>query len=74
MFILGTNKGGLELNDARTSINNAHTMSFKYPKDNSNFLSELITSYCAVSFIEGTRKIVTRDLISIKIWDMCNNR
>jgi serine/threonine-protein phosphatase 2A regulatory subunit B len=24
-------------------------------------------------FLEGTRKIVTRDLISVKIWDMCNN-
>lgn len=25
-------------------------------------------------FVPGTRKIVTRDLISIKIWDMCNDK
>jgi serine/threonine-protein phosphatase 2A regulatory subunit B len=25
-------------------------------------------------FMAGTRKIVTRDLISIKIWDMCNDK
>lgn len=25
-------------------------------------------------FLAGTRKIVTRDLTSIKIWDMCNDQ
>jgi serine/threonine-protein phosphatase 2A regulatory subunit B len=25
-------------------------------------------------FLAGTRNIVTRDLISIKIWDMCNDQ
>jgi serine/threonine-protein phosphatase 2A regulatory subunit B len=74
LFIFGTNKGILGLNDLRTSINTSNTILFKHEVDQSHFLSEIINKYCDVSFIDGTRKIITRDLISIKIWDICNNK
>lgn len=74
MFIFGTNKGLLGFNDTRTSITNSNTILFKSEKDGNNFLSEIINKYCSVMFLGGSRKIVTRDLISIKIWDMSNNK
>jgi hypothetical protein len=74
LFIYGTNKGLLGLNDLRTSITNCNSISFQSKHDDSNFLSEIINKYSAVLFVEGTRQIITRDLLSLKIWDMGNNK
>ena len=72
--VLGTNKGKLNLIDSRISFTDPTIMDFKCARDNKNFLSEIINQYSAVNFFDEDRKIVTRDLISVKIWDTRNNR
>ena len=72
--VLGTNKGKLNLIDSRISFSDPTIMDFKCARDHKNFLSEIINHYSAVNFFDEDRKIVTRDLISVKIWDTRNNR
>ncbi|CAM6000069.1 unnamed protein product [Sphagnum balticum] len=74
IFIFGTNKGVLGLNDIRTSVANSNTVSFNHKSQDNNFLSEIINKYSSVVFLEGNRQIITRDLISLKVWDICNNK
>jgi serine/threonine-protein phosphatase 2A regulatory subunit B len=72
--VLGTNKGRLSVADSRTSFTNPTVMEFNNVRDSSNFLSEIINQYSSVLFLDDSRSIVTRDLISVKIWDMRSAR
>jgi len=72
--VLGTNKGRLNVVDSRISFADPNVLDFKCVRDSKNFLSEIINQYSSIKFFEDDKKIVARDLISVKIWDMRNNR
>lgn len=74
LFAFGTNRGQLSIVDSRVSISSPNTLSFACEKVENHFASEIIKQYTSTCFLNDSKKIVTRDLISVKVWDMCNNR
>ena len=76
LFIYGTNKGNLKLCDLRVSSNSDSTATnFKnqYPGQK-NFLTDFLTSYSSADFSKQGKYIVSRDYLSIKVWDICNSK
>lgn len=74
LFLYGTNKGTLKLCDLRISSNadtTAANFKNEYPGQK-NFLSDFLCSYCGGDFAKQGRYIVSRDFLSLKIWDVCN--
>jgi serine/threonine-protein phosphatase 2A regulatory subunit B len=78
LFLFGTNKGTLKMCDLRLSalIDNT-AVSFKTeavgnaPK---NFFTEMISSYSSATFIKSGKYIISRDFLSVKVWDICNSK
>ena len=74
LFLYGTNKGTLKLCDLRISSSAdtaADQVKNEYPGQK-NFLSDFLCSYCGGDFAKQGRYIVSRDFLSLKIWDVCN--
>ncbi|XP_009645308.1 serine/threonine-protein phosphatase 2A 55 kDa regulatory subunit B beta isoform [Egretta garzetta] len=69
------NKGGdiVDINDMRTSaLCDRHAKFFEEPEDPSNrsFFSEIISSISDVKFSHSGRYIMTRDYLTVKVWDL----
>ena len=46
-------------------------LSFKYENTaNKNFFTEMISSYSSVAFMQNARHLITRDYLTVKIWDL----
>lgn len=76
LFIFGTNKGNLKLCDLRISSNSDTTATNfrnQYPGQK-NFLTDFLTSYSSVDFCRQGKYLVTRDFLSVKVWDVCNSK
>lgn len=76
LLIYGTNKGTLKLCDLRTSSNSdtsATNFKNQYPGQK-NFLTEFLTSYCSADFCKQGKYIVSRDYLTVKVWDVCNSK
>ncbi|KFP10100.1 Serine/threonine-protein phosphatase 2A 55 kDa regulatory subunit B beta isoform, partial [Egretta garzetta] len=68
------NKGDIvDINDMRTSaLCDRHAKFFEEPEDPSNrsFFSEIISSISDVKFSHSGRYIMTRDYLTVKVWDL----
>ena len=76
LFMYGTNKGTLKLCDLRIgSCAEANSLNFKSEyAGNKNFLASMLSSYSSADFTKQGKYIVSRDYLSVKLWDVCNNK
>lgn len=74
IFTYGTNKGTLKMVDMRVSANCDNTaLNFKYEQPaKKNFFTEMISSYSSVDFTKNGKYILSRDYLTVKVWDICN--
>lgn len=74
LFTYGTNKGTLKLCDMRVSaLTDSTAISFKNEiSGQKNFLTEMISCYSSGDFSRNTKYLITRDFLTVKIWDICN--
>jgi serine/threonine-protein phosphatase 2A regulatory subunit B len=75
MFVYGTNKGSLRLGDLRSRANCDSAVDFKIEaptNSKNNFFTEMISSYSSATFTPNSRYIVSRDYLTVKIWDLAN--
>jgi serine/threonine-protein phosphatase 2A regulatory subunit B len=76
LFVFGTNKGSLKLGDLRQSskVDNS-ALNFKVEaSQQKNYIYEMISSYSSADFIKGGQYLVSRDFLTVKIWDICNTK
>ncbi|XP_053500523.1 serine/threonine-protein phosphatase 2A 55 kDa regulatory subunit B alpha isoform-like isoform X1 [Ictalurus furcatus] len=72
-FVYSSSKGTIRMCDMRASaLCDKHSKLFEEPEDPSNrsFFSEIISSISDVKFSHSGRYMMTRDYLSIKIWDL----
>ncbi|XP_036900887.1 serine/threonine-protein phosphatase 2A 55 kDa regulatory subunit B beta isoform isoform X4 [Sturnira hondurensis] len=72
-FVYSSSKGTIRLCDMRVSaLCDRHTKFFEEPEDPSNrsFFSEIISSISDVKFSHSGRYIMTRDYLTVKVWDL----
>jgi serine/threonine-protein phosphatase 2A regulatory subunit B len=76
MLAYGTNKKTLKIHDMRASSREVEAgVSFKYEeKENKNFFTDLVSSYTSVEFLKNGKYIAARDFLTVKVWDVCNNK
>jgi len=73
MFVYSSSKGTIRLCDMRAAaLCDKHSKLFDEPEDptNRSFFSEIISSISDVKFSYSGRYMVSRDYLSIKIWDL----
>uniref|UniRef100_A0A6I8RMT8 Serine/threonine-protein phosphatase 2A 55 kDa regulatory subunit B n=1 Tax=Xenopus tropicalis TaxID=8364 RepID=A0A6I8RMT8_XENTR len=72
-FVYSSSKGTIRLCDMRSSaLCDRHSKLFEEPEDPSNrsFFSEIISSISDVKFNHSGRYIMTRDYLTVKVWDL----
>ncbi|MBN3301968.1 2ABG phosphatase, partial [Amia calva] len=73
LFVYSSSKGTLRLCDMRASaLCDKHSKLFEEPEDpnNRSFFSEIISSISDVKFSHSGRYLLTRDYLTVKVWDL----
>ncbi|KAL2097684.1 hypothetical protein ACEWY4_006891 [Coilia grayii] len=73
LFVYSSSKGTLRLCDMRASaLCDRHSKIFEEPEDpgNRSFFSEIISSVSDVKFSHSGRYLLTRDYLTVKVWDL----
>ncbi|XP_053314236.1 protein phosphatase 2, regulatory subunit B, gamma isoform X1 [Spea bombifrons] len=73
LFVYSSSKGSLRLCDMRASaLCDKHCKLYEEPEDPSNrsFFSEIISSVSDVKFSHSGRYMLTRDYLTVKVWDL----
>jgi serine/threonine-protein phosphatase 2A regulatory subunit B len=73
VFVYSSSKGTVRLCDMRAAaLCDKHSKLYEEPEDPSNrsFFSELISSIADVKFSNSGRYMLTRDYLSMKVWDL----
>nr|XP_033805604.1 protein phosphatase 2, regulatory subunit B, gamma isoform X1 [Geotrypetes seraphini]XP_033805612.1 protein phosphatase 2, regulatory subunit B, gamma isoform X1 [Geotrypetes seraphini] len=73
LFVYSSSKGSLRLCDMRASaLCDKHCKLFEEPEDPSNrsFFSEIISSVSDIKFSHSGRYMLTRDYLTVKVWDL----
>nr|XP_019583832.1 PREDICTED: serine/threonine-protein phosphatase 2A 55 kDa regulatory subunit B delta isoform isoform X3 [Rhinolophus sinicus] len=73
VFVYSSSKGTIRLCDMRASaLCDRHSKFFEEPEDPSSrsFFSEIISSISDVKFSHSGRYMMTRDYLSVKVWDL----
>jgi len=72
-FVYSSSKGTIRLCDMRAqALCDQHAKLLEEPEDptNRNFFSEIISSISDVKFSHNGRYLMTRDYLSVKVWDL----
>lgn len=72
-FIYSSSKGTIRLCDMREkALCDQHSKSFEEPEDpaNKSFFSEIIASISDIKFSHSGRYILSRDYLTVKVWDV----
>ncbi|XP_076472056.1 serine/threonine-protein phosphatase 2A 55 kDa regulatory subunit B beta isoform-like isoform X1 [Babylonia areolata] len=72
-FVYSSSKGTIRLCDMRDqALCDTHAKMFEEPEDptNRSFFSEIISSISDVKFCHNGRYMMTRDYLSVKVWDL----
>ena len=72
-FVYSSSKGTIRLCDMRSAaLCDKHSKLFEEPEDptNRSFFSEIISSISDVKFSHSGRYLISRDYLSVKVWDM----
>ena len=77
IFAFGTSKASLKLGDLRISGTKLYkialcdsALSFKYEVPKKNFFTDLTSPYSSIAFMPNARQLITRDYLTVKIWDL----
>ncbi|MEE6462549.1 hypothetical protein FKM82_001632, partial [Ascaphus truei] len=73
LFVYSSSKGSLRLCDMRASaLCDKHCKLYEEPEDPSNrsFFSEIISSVSDVKFSHSGRYMLTRDYLTVRVWDL----
>lgn len=73
LFVYSSSKGTIRLCDMRSSaLCDRHAKQFEEPEDptNKSFFSEIISSISDVKLSNSGRYMISRDYLSIKVWDL----
>ncbi|XP_012943967.1 serine/threonine-protein phosphatase 2A 55 kDa regulatory subunit B alpha isoform [Aplysia californica] len=73
MFVYSSSKGSIRLCDMREqALCDKHAKLFEEPEDPTtrSFFSEIISSISDVKFSHSGRYMITRDYLSVKVWDL----
>lgn len=73
VFVYSSSKGTIRLCDMRAAaLCDQHAKLFEEPEDptNRSFFSEIISSISDVKFSNNGRYIISRDYLSVKVWDL----
>ncbi|XP_024907604.1 protein phosphatase 2, regulatory subunit B, gamma [Pteropus alecto] len=73
LFVYSSSKGSLRLCDMRAAaLCDKHAKLFEEPEDPSNrsFFSEITSSVSDVKFSHSGRYMLTRDYLTVKVWDL----
>lgn len=73
LFVYSSSKGTIRLCDMRSqALCDKHAKMFEEPEDpaNRSFFSEIISSISDVKFSHNGRYLLTRDYLSLKVWDL----
>jgi len=73
IFVYSSSKGTIRLCDMRqNALCDNHSKMFEEPEDptNRSFFSEIISSISDVKFSHNGRYLLTRDYLSVKVWDL----
>ncbi|ELT94495.1 hypothetical protein CAPTEDRAFT_160144 [Capitella teleta] len=73
VFVYSSSKGIIRLCDMRSqALCDKHSKIFEEPEDptNRSFFSEIISSISDVKFSHNGRYLITRDYLSVKVWDL----
>uniref|UniRef100_A0A673HNP5 Serine/threonine-protein phosphatase 2A 55 kDa regulatory subunit B n=1 Tax=Sinocyclocheilus rhinocerous TaxID=307959 RepID=A0A673HNP5_9TELE len=73
LFVYSSSKGTLRLCDMRESaLCDKHSKIFEEPEDpgNRSFFSEIVSSVSDVKFSHSGRYLLTRDYLTVKVWDL----
>ncbi|XP_045147308.1 serine/threonine-protein phosphatase 2A 55 kDa regulatory subunit B delta isoform [Echinops telfairi] len=73
VFVYSSSRGSVRLCDMRAAaLCDQHAKLFEEPEDPSSrsFFSEIISSISDVSFSHSGRYMMTRDYLSVKVWDL----
>jgi serine/threonine-protein phosphatase 2A regulatory subunit B len=76
IFLYGMSKGSLKVGDLRLSANvenSAVTFKAGVGKQR-NILFDLISSVSSATFSGNSKYIVSRDYLTVKVWDICNSK
>lgn len=77
LFVYSSSKGTIRLCDMRASaLCDRHSKQFEEPEDptNRSFFSEIISSISDVKLSNSGRFMISRDYLSIKVWDLLMER
>jgi len=72
-FVYSSSKGTIRLCDMRqAALCDTHAKLFEEPEDptNRSFFSEIISSISDVKFSNSGRYMISRDYLSVKVWDL----
>lgn len=39
-----------------------------------NFFTDMISSYSSIDYLKGGKFIISRDFLTVKVWDVCNTK
>ena len=73
LFMYSSSKGSIKLNDTRqNALCDQHAKYFEEPEDPStkSFFSEIISSISDAQFSRDGRYILSRDYLTLKVWDI----
>ncbi|XP_037780529.1 serine/threonine-protein phosphatase 2A 55 kDa regulatory subunit B alpha isoform isoform X2 [Penaeus monodon] len=73
VFVYSSSKGTIRLCDMRqAALCDSHSKLFEEPEDPTNrcFFSEIISSISDVKFSNSGRYMISRDYLSVKVWDL----
>ncbi|XP_077543790.1 protein phosphatase 2 regulatory subunit tws isoform X1 [Haemaphysalis longicornis] len=73
MFVYSSSKGTIRLCDMRAAaLCDQHAKLFEEPEDptNRSFFSEIISSISDVKFSNNGRYMISRDYLTVKVWDL----
>lgn len=75
LIVVGMNKGSLKISDMRlsSSFENNSTC-LKMGSSSKNYLIDLISNISSASFTQNGKYIVSRDYLTVKIWDVANTK
>jgi serine/threonine-protein phosphatase 2A regulatory subunit B len=76
IFLYGMSKGSLKVSDMRVSASNdANSTCYKTSSSTQkNYLLNLISNISSATFTPNGKYMVTRDYLSVKVWDICNSK
>lgn len=73
LFVYGMSKGTLKVGDMRTSALGQGSVALgETTTPPKNYVYELLSSYSDAKFIKSGKYVVSRDCLTVKLWDICN--